>query len=79
MVVEYGILMLPVFIILVIKVYKKVLKNKKYSFALASFITMMIIAFFLSSYAFKFFWNVLMFMGLIIAMEKIESEVKVVG
>jgi hypothetical protein len=40
---------------------------------------MMIIAFFLSSYAFKFFWNVLMFMGLIIAMEKIESEVKVVG
>lgn len=60
MLVEFGVLGLPIFLFFLYKLYKKILKgDKKHN--IGAFIAMLVIIFFLDSYSKKFFWNTLMF------------------
>lgn len=64
MVLEYGFLALPIFLFFIYRVYKYLAFNKKINY-ISLLIAMLVIIFFLDSYAKKFLWNILMFLIII--------------
>lgn len=64
MILEYGFIALPIFILFIYRIYKNLLLNKKVEYT-PMLVAMLIIILFLDSYAKKFFWNTLMFLAII--------------
>lgn len=69
MIVDYGILLLPLFIYFIFTLFKKirVIGDKV---ALMSLTCILIIAFFLDAYAFRSLWNVFIYIGLLVNANK---------
>lgn len=65
MVLEYGFLALPIFLFFIYRIYKYLSLNKKINY-ISLLIAMLVVIFFLDSYAKKFLWNALMFLIIII-------------
>lgn len=70
MIVEYGMLFIPIFIIFIYSFYKKIKTLKQDYFSMALLISMLVISFFLNTYSFKSFWNVFIYLGLLINKEQ---------
>lgn len=60
MIIDYGILGLPVFLYLLYKLFNLLKREKDYA-KICSFLAIIVIIFFLDAYFKKFFWNVLMY------------------
>jgi hypothetical protein len=60
MIIEFGILAFPVFMLFLFSLFKKIkFKNKFYT---GAFLAMLVVIFFLDSFAKKFFWNLLIYL-----------------
>lgn len=64
MIIEYGFIALPIFIFFIYNLYRKLKLNNKQKY-ISILISMLIIIFFLDSYAKKFFWNTLMILAIV--------------
>jgi O-antigen ligase len=69
MLIEYGILGIPLFFCFLYSIYKLIMKSNKVYY-IGAFVAMLIIIIFLDSYAKKYFWNTMMFYALSIQQTK---------
>lgn len=77
MIVDYGVLGLPVFLYFLFILFKKI-RNESNGAKILSFIAIVIVVFFLDSFFKKFFWNILMYCA-IIGVTTENSKLKIVS
>lgn len=65
MIIETGVISLPVFVIFLYCIFKRLLILKKENIPVLMLFSILLVAFFLDSYPKKFFWNVLIYSSLI--------------